>query len=45
MDDIETGRHEVQARQDKRNASEKGVDWQFTSKDTRIKLKRHHPQF
>ena len=28
-----------------RNASQKGVDWQFTTSDARIKLKRLYPQF
>ena len=28
-----------------RNGSEKGVIWQFTTKDARIKLKRLYPQF
>jgi len=35
----------VKAWQDARNASENGVDWQFTTKDARIKLKRLYPQF
>ena len=43
--DIETYRREVQAWEDTRNASEKGVDWQFTTTDARIKLKRLYPQF
>jgi len=43
--DIETYHHEVQAWEDTRNASEKGVDWQLTTKDARIKLKRLYPQF
>lgn len=28
-----------------RNSSQKGVDWQFTTVDARIKLKRLYPQF
>lgn len=28
-----------------RNQSQKGVDWQFTTNDARIKLKRLYPQF
>jgi hypothetical protein len=43
--DIETYRREVQAWQDTRNASNKGVDWQFTADDARVKLKRLYPQF
>jgi hypothetical protein len=27
-----------------RNARQRGVDWQFTMKDARIKLKRLYPQ-
>jgi hypothetical protein len=42
--DIETFRREVKSWQDARNASEKGADWQFTTDDTRIKLKRLYPQ-
>jgi len=43
--DIETYRREVQAWQEARNASNKGVDWQFTADDARVKLKRLYPQF
>jgi len=42
--DIETFRRKVKAWLEARNASEKGVDWQFTTKDARIKLKRLYPQ-
>ncbi|MCM3273803.1 IS630 family transposase, partial [Paenibacillus elgii] len=28
-----------------RNQSQKGVDWQFTTTDARIKLRRLYPQF
>ncbi len=28
-----------------RNASQSGIDWQFTTEDARIKLKRLYPQF
>jgi hypothetical protein len=42
--DIETFRREVKAWQDARNATGKGADWQFTTKDARIKLKRLYPQ-
>jgi hypothetical protein len=34
---------ELAAWQSQRNQSQKGVDWQFTSKDARIKLKRFYP--
>jgi hypothetical protein len=30
--------------EEKRNASQKGVDWQFSTHDARIKLKRLYPQ-
>ena len=42
--DIETLSTEVAAWQRDRNASEKGIDWQFTTSDARIKLKRLYPQ-
>ena len=42
---IETLRREVNAWQRRRNASKKGVDWQFTTSKARIKLKRLHPQY
>ena len=42
--DIETFRQEVEAWQDARNASGNGCDWQFTTEDARIKLKRLYPQ-
>jgi len=35
---------EVKAWEAKRNASQKGVDWQFTNKEARIKLKRLYPK-
>ena len=34
---------EVQAWEKRRNDQQKGVDWQFTTKDARIKLKRLYP--
>lgn len=43
--DMETYCREIKAWQDARNASGKGADWQFTTKDARIKLKRLYPQF
>ena len=42
--DIETLRQETQAWENKRNGQQKGVDWQFTTADARIKLKRLYPQ-
>jgi hypothetical protein len=42
---IETLRTEVTAWQRDRNASEKGLDWQFTTSDARTKLKRLYPQY
>jgi transposase len=42
--DIETFRREVLAWQDARNALGCGMDWQFTTEDARIKLKRLYPQ-
>lgn len=36
---------EVQAWQDERNHSGATIDWQFTTKDARIKLKRLYPSF
>lgn len=35
---------EIRAWQDAGNASNKGVDWQFTTENARIKLKRLYPQ-
>ena len=45
LGDIETYIREVQAWQDARNTSGKGVDWQFTTANARTKLKRLYPQF
>lgn len=42
--DMDTLRHETQAWEQKRNARQKGVDWQFTTHDARIKLKHLYPQ-
>lgn len=36
---------ELSAWQQNRNDSQKDVDWQFTTSDARIKLKRLYPQF
>ncbi len=41
--DQETLRHEVDAWQQSRNAQNHTVDWQFTTADARIKLKRLYP--
>jgi len=37
--------HELSAWVQARNDGQKGVDWQFTTSDARIKLKRLYPQF
>jgi DDE superfamily endonuclease len=42
--DIETLRHETSAWEKRRNERAKGVDWQFTTQNARIKLKRLYPQ-
>jgi hypothetical protein len=42
---IATLRREVAAWQRGRNASRKGVDWQFTTPKARVKLKRLYPQY
>ena len=44
IDDIDTLRSEAKARADRRNASGAVVDWQFTTDNARIKLKRLYPQ-
>lgn len=36
---------ELSAWEQGRNQCQKGVDWQFTTKDARVKLKRLYPQF
>jgi len=41
---ISTVNLELAAWHNRRNQSQKGVDWQFTTKDARIKLKRLYPQ-
>jgi hypothetical protein len=45
IDDITKLRKELSAWEVNRNAIQKGVDWQFTAADARIKLKRLYPQF
>lgn len=42
--DIETLRREAAAWADRRNEMQTGVDWQFTTKNARTKLKRLYPQ-
>jgi hypothetical protein len=42
--DMETLTKETQRWEQRRNASQKGVDWQFSTLDARIKLKRLYPQ-
>ena len=42
--DIEKLRKEITAWERKRNNQQRGVDWQFTTDDARIKLKRLYPQ-
>ena len=44
MPDIETLHNETRAWEQRRNARHKGVDWQFTTQNARIKLKRLYPQ-
>jgi DDE superfamily endonuclease len=44
MPDIAMLRGETQQWEQRRNASQKGVDWQFSTHDARIKLKRLYPQ-
>jgi hypothetical protein len=43
--DLETLRHETKAWEHERNAQQTGVDWQFTTEDARIRLKRLYPQY
>jgi hypothetical protein len=45
IDNITSLRKELLAWEINRNAIQKGVDWQFTTTDARIKLKRLYPQF
>ena len=42
--DLETLRSEVEAWQAHRNRTANRVDWQFTTEDARIKLKRLYPK-
>jgi DDE superfamily endonuclease len=43
--DLATLRHETKAWEHERNAKQTGVDWQFTTEDARIRLKRLYPQY
>ena len=43
--DIDTLRNETKAWERRRNEHQKNVDWQFTTDDARIKLKRLYPKF
>ena len=43
IDNIETVRSEVAAWQSRRDNLQAKVNWQFTTKDARIRLKRLHP--
>ena len=45
ISDIQTLAKETKAWEKNRNKTQKGVDWQFTTEDARIKLKRLYPQF
>jgi hypothetical protein len=44
MPDLETLTKETQQWEQRRNATQKGVDWQFSTLDARINLKRLSPQ-
>jgi hypothetical protein len=44
ISDIDTLNTELSAWDTQRNRKQKGVDWQFTTADARIKLKRLYPQ-
>jgi DDE superfamily endonuclease len=43
INNIETLRNETRTWQQQRNAASKTIDWQFTTADARIKLKRLYP--
>lgn len=45
ISDVTTLRHEIHAWETARNGSGARVDWQFTSEDARIHLKRLYPRF
>ena len=42
--DLDMLRFEADAWERTRNSNQKSVDWQFTSQDARVKLKRLYPQ-
>jgi hypothetical protein len=42
--DLETLTKETQQWEQRRNTAQKGVDWQFSTRDARIKLRRLYPQ-
>jgi hypothetical protein len=44
LPDMETLTEETTQWEQRRNATQKGVDWQFSTQDARIKLKRLYPQ-
>jgi hypothetical protein len=43
--DAATLRQQVAAWEAQRNARQKGVEWQFTTADARVKLRRLYPRF
>ena len=45
MDNQDTLIQAIQAWEEARNAAHATVDWQFTTQDARIKLKRPYPSF
>lgn len=45
IDNINSLRTELAEWEITRNSIQKGVDWQFTTSDARVKLKRLYPQF
>jgi hypothetical protein len=45
LPDIETLNKELTAWQTERNKNQKKVDWQFTTKDARVKLKHLYPSY
>jgi hypothetical protein len=45
IDSIEKVRSEIAAWQSQRDQLNAKIDWQFTTKDARIKLKRLYPTF
>ena len=45
IDSLQTLSQEVAAWEADRNASQRGVDWRFTTTDARVKLKRLYPSY